>query len=153
MYNAVKLKLPSVKKIKSLFVYLNTGHLYCKKTHKIVGYSNTNGYVQVIIDGRKYLAHRIIYKMWTGNDPDYVNHMNFNIKDNRIENLESVTSSENSYHRKGPNKNNKLGIRNLFYNKNRKKFIVVIRGVFYGEFRSIESALKKINEIRSQTTK
>lgn len=43
-----------------------------------------------------YKAHRIIYKMFHGTEPENIDHLNGNPLDNRIENLASATIQENA---------------------------------------------------------
>lgn len=65
-----------------------------------VGCINENGYLRVTIDYVSYTVHRIIYKMTHGVDPIHIDHINGVRDDNRIENLRSVTVSENSRNQK-----------------------------------------------------
>lgn len=57
--------------------------------------TNERGYLQGRIDWKLYYAHRIIWKMVTGEDPDDIDHINGNRSDNRWLNLRNVTRSEN----------------------------------------------------------
>ena len=50
----------------------------------------------------------------------HIHHRNHNTLDNRKENLELISITENSRHRKGKNKNNTTGYRNVMYNKRYK---------------------------------
>ena len=54
------------------------------------------GYLTVGINGRKLSAHRVIYKMMTGEEPIQVDHINLCRTDNRWANLRNSTPSENS---------------------------------------------------------
>jgi hypothetical protein len=54
-----------------------------------------NGYKSGSFNGRKYYAHRVIWKMVYGEDPRWVDHVNGDRSDNRITNLRSVGISEN----------------------------------------------------------
>lgn len=58
------------------------------------------GYMKTIMDGRTVIVHRVIAATWIPN-PDgkpFVNHKNGNKADNRAENLEWCTTSENIIH-------------------------------------------------------
>lgn len=59
-----------------------------------------NGYLRGKLDGRAYSAHRIIWKMLHGEDPDNIDHVNADRGDNRASNLRSVTHQENCASRK-----------------------------------------------------
>lgn len=54
-----------------------------------------SGHLRGRIDGRAYSAHRVIWKMVHGDDPAVIDHINSDPKDNRLDNLRSVTQQEN----------------------------------------------------------
>ena len=69
----------------------------------MLGKINSNGYlifgIYISKNKRKtYISHRFIYECFYGviEKNKSINHINFNRKDNRIENLEVVTTSENN---------------------------------------------------------
>ena len=64
-----------------------------------VGTINVSGYVGVKLNGGRYSAHRLIYKMMMGEEPQEVDHINNNRSDNRWCNLRSVTRQENQLNR------------------------------------------------------
>lgn len=60
------------------------------------GKEYADGYVSGYFDGDTYGAHRIIYKMMTGRDPEIVDHANGCRSDNRWKNLSDVTPLKNA---------------------------------------------------------
>ena len=60
-----------------------------------------DGYVDVSLNGRKYLKHRLIAQQWIPNPDDLpqIDHKNRDKLDNRIKNLRWVTQSENQLNR------------------------------------------------------
>ncbi len=99
-----KLCLPSVDEILSsvsydpetgLFTRLSSGHE--------IRLTNTTGYIQIRIGGRHgkaYVAHRLAWKVMTGNDPqNEIDHRNGIRDDNRWCNLRPATRSQNSMNR------------------------------------------------------
>lgn len=85
------------------------------------------GYIQVRVDGRFYLAHRLIWLHVHGVWPDQcLDHVNGVTNDNRYINLRTATYSEN-----GQNKvvqtNNRLGLMGVTYDKDRKSYRAHIR--------------------------
>ena len=66
-----------------------------------LGYRNPNGYRVVKIDGRNYSVHRLIAHAFFGPAPPgklHVNHLDGDKSNNRAENLEYVSPSENARH-------------------------------------------------------
>jgi hypothetical protein len=61
------------------------------------------GYIGVNIDGRSYVAHRVIWKMMTGLDPiDGIDHIDGNASNNRWGNLREASHVQNMANRKRP---------------------------------------------------
>lgn len=64
-----------------------------------------NGYKYVMLSGRSYRAHRIIWYMFHGEVPDQIDHINQDRDDNRIENLRDVSAMVNQQNQKKSTKN------------------------------------------------
>jgi len=58
--------------------------------------TDRRGYRRGKIDDVVYQAHRVIWKMVYGTDPDTIDHRNGQQGDNRLENLRDCTNAENS---------------------------------------------------------
>jgi hypothetical protein len=74
------------------------------------------GYHRGWIKAHNYMAHRVIWKMVTGEDPDQVDHINGNRADNRIANLRSVGRVVNGQNR-GVGSNNQSGVVGVSYHR------------------------------------
>lgn len=86
--------------------YLN----YCKETGvftwktdrvsnkingKVAG-SDHKGYIRIILNNKKYMAHRLAWLYVYGEWPNIIDHINGIKNDNRIENLRNVNKRENN---------------------------------------------------------
>lgn len=101
--------MPSQEVLKSLFDYdPETGILTRKSTGKSDWCTDTIGYYRVAVLGVLYSLHRLAWKIMYGDDPESIDHINGNIRDNSIRNLRNVTHSENMKNR-AIAKNNKSG--------------------------------------------
>lgn len=104
--------LPPLVELQRLFKYNpETGeltwreHFFSNKVGKPAGssYQDKNtSYLRVTTKLGRFLAHRLCWKMATGNDPaDVIDHINGNGLDNRICNLRDVSAKENSRNLRG----------------------------------------------------
>ena len=134
------------------------GELYWKKiTNKKVkigskagGNSiNSDGRKSISVNGKRYLASRIIFLHQNGYLPAMIDHINGIKTDNRIENLRPATRSENNLN-KIAQKNSKSGIKNVSWHKASNKWVVQYKGKHHGCFVDLEEAKKialQISEI------
>jgi hypothetical protein len=97
--------LPSLDRLHELFQpQFTRGQLVWRqsrgkaKAGKIAGALGTNGYTKVQIEGRTFLAHRLLYAMYHGVDPGSfeVDHVDLDRTDNRASNLRLASRAQNS---------------------------------------------------------
>ena len=102
-------------------------------------YSNHDGYMCSSENKKEIIMHRLI--MDENNPEMQVDHFNRNKKDNRKENLKSVTPQHNNWNR-GMNQNNKSGVTGVRWNKEAQKWVAYIMCKHLGTFNSFEDAVK-----------
>ena len=120
------------KRFNEAFEYRD-GKLYWKintnKSKKLIGKEagckTTGAYGSVNLDSKAYSIHKVIYCMHKGIMPTIVDHINLIRDDHRIENLRAADHHTNNYN-KGVQKNNKLGMKNISWNKQNKKWWVQV---------------------------
>lgn len=91
---------------------------------RVAGCIGKDGYVLVGINGRRKLAHRIIWEMKNGPVPDgmYLDHINHDKADNRISNLRLVTRRQNNIHTR-IRKDNASGFKGVTFHKKLGKWM------------------------------
>ena len=121
---------------------------------KVAGTISVKGYVMIGIGKVYYLAHRIIWKMMTGEDPiDQVDHEDTNRSNNRWKNLRQAANGPNIQNSK-LRKDNSSGVKGVFWDNHHKKWRAVIttngKSHRLGRFSSIEEAAAVISAARLQ---
>jgi hypothetical protein len=110
-----------------------------------VATSLLNGrYLTVSIGGRTLLAHRVIWKMVTGDEPPpFVDHKDTDKLNNRFSNLRPATKQQNAFNTGVSSKNN-TGFKGVSYDRQRGKYYACIRvngkSKSLGRFDSAEQA-------------
>ena len=149
--------LPPLDYLRSVLDFRD-GLLYNKvfrSSHAVAGKrsgSFWNGYMSVSVKGIKYLEHRIVYYMVHGECPEYIDHIDGNKLNNRIENLRPATSSQNKCNI-GIRADNTSGIKGVSWSKVKGKWTarVALNGkIKCGYFDDKEEAAKFIKTLREQ---
>ena len=148
----------SCEKVKELFDYKD-GELFWKKigpnkrTDRPAGAVNRDGYRRIKYMYKLYAVHRLV---WTyhGNAPvAFIDHINGDVLDNRIENLRAATHSQNCMNTR-LRSDNTSGIKGVRWSKLKQKWIGTV-GVNYknycaGEFDTKEKAAEAVAKLRQE---
>ena len=113
--------------LKEKFTYIE-GVLYWKirpsnnvNIGDVAGNSRADGYREVKIETVKYLLHRVIFFMNHGYLPEFIDHIDGDKSNNKIENLRECTNGQNQ-HNRVIGINNKSGSKGVHWNKMNKKW-------------------------------
>ena len=109
------------------------GELYFKKRlgsrtkmNEPSGNIYNTGYKRVHLLGKKYYIHRLIWLYHNGYMPEFIDHIDGNKLNNKIENLRACSKSQNGFNQK-PRKNNTSGVKNLYWSSHFKKWLVKLQ--------------------------
>lgn len=94
-----------------------------KYNGKIAGNNKKTGYNSIKLNHKMYLVHRLIYIMHYDFLPKFIDHINNNKLDNRIENLREATREQNNQNVK-IRKDSSSNIKNVSLCKKNNKFLV-----------------------------
>jgi len=115
--------------LKKLFDYRD-GDIYWKvartnaiKVGQKAGSLNHYGYLITRINNKLYKNHRLIFLIFNGYLPKFINHIDGNLLNNKIENLKEIKHSKNIQNSKKRN-DNTSGVKNVHWNKKNKKWRV-----------------------------
>ena len=110
-----------------------------------VGSLDGKGYLHVIIEGRCYRVHRLVWLHQKGWLPDYLDHINRVRTDNRLENLRPVTLSQNHANRQANKQGKTAPFKGVYRNK-RGAYIaqtkVKGRTLYLGSYRTPAAAYR-----------
>jgi hypothetical protein len=123
----MKYTTPTQQDVIEYFDYRD-GRLYWKKIHtnnqvkkgQEAGYID-NRYMRVGFMGKYYLVHRLIWLYVYGYMPRFIDHINHDRSDNRIENLREATIRDNNTNR-SQRKDNTSGVTGVSWYKNYGKW-------------------------------
>lgn len=84
--------------------------------------------IQIMIDGKWRKAHRLAWLWMTGEWPEHlIDHINRDGHDNRWANLRPATKSTNAQNRRGAAAHSKSGVRGVWWERSRRKWIAEIK--------------------------
>lgn len=103
----------------------------------------SHGYRVGRLDRRNYLAHRIMWFMATGEEPEQIDHVNRVRSDNRISNLRASSQALNQRNR-NVRRDSVSGVRGVYYVSSTGNYQSTMRvdgKIFYlGTFQTLEAA-------------
>ena len=102
----------------------------------------TTYYVQIKVDRKPYMAHRLAWFYMTGNWPEnQIDHIDRQKSNNKFSNLREATGSQNRANC-GALSNNKLGVKGVFIDQGRYRASIQLnrKRIFLGPFDTIEKA-------------
>ena len=115
---------------------------------KPAGHTDSTGYTRIMIAGKMYLAHRIIWLMHKGEWPKQtLDHIDGNQANNKIENLRDISHSGNM-RTAITKKDNKTCSRGISFNprQTNRPYSLRLQGNYLGSFSTIEEAQKAKEE-------
>ena len=115
-----------------------------RKVHQPAGSVGSHGYRQIGIDGRQYLAHRLIWLFIHGAFPAFeIDHWDGDKTNNRIANLREATRSQNKCNTR-LRSDNSSGIKGVIFDSARGRWAAQIGGgkghQFLGRYDTREEA-------------
>jgi hypothetical protein len=139
------------KYLKECFYFLGE-HLYWKKrplhhfknarsqksfnsnfSNKRAGSVRSDGYLCVVLDGKRHLVHRVVWVIKKGFNPEFIDHIDGDRLNNQISNLREVSKGQNNQN-SSIRTDNKSGIVGVSWYKNYSKWLVKISNTHIGYF-------------------
>jgi hypothetical protein len=114
----------SYNEITGEFIWIKSTSNRCKIGKK-AGCLDKHGYVVIRFNNKLYKAHRLAWLFFYNCEPEIIDHINRDRKDNRIINLRSVSMKENGLN-KSIAKNNKTKKTGVSYCNFYKKYVSYI---------------------------
>ena len=85
------------KKYKDTHLVYNDGRVYSLKSKKFLKFDYSNSdYARVTLNGKHVRVHRLVMELFKGYSELTVDHIDGNKRNNRLDNLEYVTTQENT---------------------------------------------------------
>lgn len=136
--------------VRELFDYDGDKGILIRKSfkngkRKPVGHKpiHSQGYGQVRIGGKMYFTHRIIWLWNFGELPEFIDHLDRDRMNNRLDNLRTATKQQNN-HNHGLHGNNSTGFPGVSWHKPAKKYKAEIsinnKNLYLGLFAAAEDA-------------
>ena len=122
-----------------------------KQGNEVGGYDKTLHYMGLRFNKKNYLTHRVVWylhhKVWSTREFP-INHIDGDRTNNRISNLELISSRENNIHlnRKVNRNNVSSGVRGIRYDEETDKYLVILFGIYRGRRDTLEEGKELWNK-------
>lgn len=120
---------------------------------RVAGKHVDDEYEKIMVLGIRYPSHRLAFFYVHGFMPEIVDHINGDIKDNRIMNLRAATASQNG-HNKFIASNNRSGFKGVSWSNQKRKWEAYItvnyKRTRLGFFRNKDDAAKAVMSAREK---
>ncbi len=153
MKSIIRNKMPSIERLSELLLISDDGTIKRKSPagNRKAG-SNAerplhgSEYTCITVDGVRYLTHRVIWYFFTGEEPEYLDHINRNKGDNRLQNLRESSAMDNRSNTDvmASNSTGYIGVY-WYYYKGTPRWRVACNDKHLGYYTSILSAVKAYN--------
>lgn len=124
----------------------------CIKVGDVAGRIDSQGYRQVMLNGKSYKSHRVIWAMINDADPGdlQIDHIDGDTLNNSPGNLRLATHAQNQYNQTKKSSNNTSGIPGVYWHSRDQKWSANIgfqsKRVYLGYFDSLEEAARARRE-------
>jgi hypothetical protein len=148
-------QLPTLERLNSVLSYdPKTGifrWISGNRAGYVAGARHSSGRIAIQVDGAFCYAHRLAWKMMTGNEPpEFIDHRNCNQSDNTWGNLRSASVEENSRNT-SLSRANTSGAKGVVWNRSAQKWQAQIgRGGYIGLFNDFNDAVSAVETVRKE---
>ena len=160
-----ELKDLTAERLRELLRYDEKTGLFYWRKHRFRGYagkeagtllstarSENSRYIGIVVDGKRYQAHRLAWLYMSGSWPvEQIDHLNMNGRDNRWCNLRAATHAQNKQNTK-IQPNNTSGHKGVNWNRGKWRAYISANGrwVHLGRFQTLEEAIAVRNAAAKQ---
>lgn len=132
-------------------LYWNDDYAPRARKGQEVGSIDSSGYLQVGLDNKQVLVHRIIWMLFNDSYPEQIDHIDRNRLNNLIDNLRPATNMTNQ-HNASMRKDNSSGVIGVHSRNCRWQARIQVNGkrIQLGTFNTIEEASKAYRQGKEQ---